>query len=146
MATPDELRAEIATARDALRTALQAASPSTWEQQPVGRTDGEESWSPRQAAEHVVGTELYYTTLVCKACGYPEPDSPFEGGKPSFATVDAARASFDEAVAAADSKIKYITETDLAIARDEGTVESLVALWPEHTREHAAQIQAAGNR
>jgi hypothetical protein len=144
MATPDELRTEIATARDALRAALQSASPTTWEQQPIGSADGEDSWSPRQAAEHVIGAEIYFTNLVCKACGYPGPDSPFEGGEPSFDTVDAARAAFDDAVVAADSKIKYITATDLAIARDEGTVESLVAFWPEHTREHALQIDAAG--
>jgi len=144
MATPDELRAEIAAARDTLRTALHATSQETWEREPAGSTDGEESWSARQTAEHVIGAEIYFTNLVCKACGYPGPDSPFEGGKPSFDTVDAARAAFDQAIAIADSKIKYVTETDLAIARDEGTVESLVAFWPQHTREHAAQVNAAG--
>ena len=149
MATPDELRAEIAAARNTLRTALQGASQDTWEQQPAtdsagASSEGEDAWSARQAAEHVIGAEIHFTNLVCKACGYPGPDSPFAGGKPSFDSVDEARSALDDAIAAADSKIKYITDTDLAIERDEGTVETLVAFWPQHTREHAEQIDAAG--
>jgi hypothetical protein len=144
MATPDELRAEIADARATLRTALQGASQDTWEKLPADGGDGEDAWSARQAAEHVIGAEIYFTNLVCKACGYPGPESPFSGGKPNFTSVDDARTALDDAIAAADSKIKYITETDLAITRDEGTVETLVAFWPQHTRDHAQQITTAG--
>ena len=44
MSTPDELRAEIAKARSAFRSALEGAS-ANWERQPSAG-DGEEAWSP----------------------------------------------------------------------------------------------------
>ena len=107
MATPDELRAEIADARATLRAALQAASQDTWEQQPAGGGDGEDAWSARQAAEHVIGAEIHFTNLVCKACGYPGPDSPFSGGKPNFTSLDDARSALDDAIAEIPARLGH---------------------------------------
>ena len=88
MAAPDELRAAIAEGRAAFRSALESANDS-WEKTPAGG-EGEDAWSPRQVAEHLIPTESYFTTQICKACGYPGLDR-----------VEASYATAAEALAAA---------------------------------------------
>ena len=139
MPTPDELRAEIAKARSAFRSALEGAGAS-WEQKPAAG-EGEESWSPREAAEHTIGAEPWFTTQVCKTCGYPGLDPV----KPAYATAAEALTAFDEISANCDGLLKHVSKTDIAIKHERmETVAGVMKHNAEHLNEHAAQIKAAG--
>lgn len=142
MATADEIRTDIAAAREELKSALSEAG-ANWERAP-GSGEGEAAWSAREAAQHVVGAEFFFAGAVCKACGYPGPERPYEGNQPELLDAAAAAAMFDDAVAAADAKIKHVTDSDLAKPRnDDQTVEDFMAFWPLHLRDHAEQIRSA---
>ena len=153
MATPDELRAAIADARQELQQALGAASDS-WELQPT-QSEDEEPWTVRQTAEHTVESELVFANEVCRSCGYPGPENPFAESPLTFvrgrlpddiqlANAAGAQDAFETAVAAADSKIKYVTETDLEMKNEHfGTVGELMDRWSRHLQRHAAQIRSA---
>ena len=144
MPTPDEIRAELASARDELAAALSAAPADTWERKPESG-EGEDAWSAREAAQHVVGAELYYTNAVCEACGYDGPDSPFAGGL-EFASPADAGTALTQAIAAADSKIQHVSEGDLGKSHERmGALPDVFESWTGHLRDHAAQITAAGS-
>ena len=68
MASPDEVRAAIKVGQEALADAIAAASDN-WEKSPQSG-EGEDAWSPRQVAEHVIPAEIYFANAVCAACGY----------------------------------------------------------------------------
>jgi hypothetical protein len=141
MATPDELREELAGARAALRAALEAAPAAKWEVAP-GTGEGEEAWSARQAAEHAVGAEAFFTTAVCTACGYPG----VEAEKPSFSTPAEAVAGLDAMIELTNKKLKYVTEGDLEKKHERlGTSAAIMELMASHLHDHAAQILAAGS-
>lgn len=143
MPTPDEIRADLGAARDALAAALSAAPADTWERKPESG-EGEDAWSAREAAQHVIGAELYYTNAVCEACGYDGPDSPFAGGL-ELASPAAAGDALAQAIAAADSKIQYVTAGDLERSHERmGPLPDVFESWTGHLRDHAAQITAAG--
>lgn len=140
MPTPDELRADIAAARADFQSALEGASAS-WEKAPAPGAEGEDAWSPRQAAEHAIGADLYFASEVCGACGYPG----LELSRLSLATPAEAITSFAEASAKSDGRLKYVSENDLTMQhKSMGSVADVMALSASHLRDHAAQIRAAG--
>ncbi len=139
MATPDEVRAELAEARKLFVEALSGAGPG-WERRPAGG-EGEEAWSPRQAAEHCIGADVAYASAVCTACGYPG----LERWQGSYATVAEAQRGFQDASAQADGRLKYVSDSDLAKTNQRGnSVEEMIRASAAHFRDHAAQIKAAG--
>ncbi len=143
MPTPDEVRANLSAARDELAAALSAAPADTWERKPESG-EGEDAWSAREAAQHVIGAELYYTNAVCEACGYDGPDSPFAGGL-ELASPAEAGAALTQAIAAADSKIQHVSAGDLERSHERmGPLPDVFESWTGHLRDHAAQITAAG--
>ena len=143
MPTPDEVRADLSAARSELASALSASAAATWERKPESG-EGEDAWSAREAAQHVVGAELYYAGAVCEACGYDGPESPFADGL-ELATPEQASAALEQAAAAADSKIQYVSESDLAKSHEGmGPLPDVFESWSGHLRDHAAQILAAG--
>jgi hypothetical protein len=145
MPTPDELRAELGAARNGLADALRESSAATWERKPEQGT-GEDAWSAREAAQHVIGSEIFYANAVCEACGYDGPESPFDG-RPQLETPEAAQAALQQAIVAADSKIRHVTETDLEKQHERmGPLPDVFASWTGHLRDHAAQIQAAAGQ
>ncbi|MEE9277981.1 MAG: hypothetical protein V3V06_06180 [Dehalococcoidia bacterium] len=76
----------------------------------------------------------------------PGPESPWGREKLQLGTAAAAEDAFEKAVAAADSKIKYVTDTDLEMKHDRmGTVADVMSRWSEHLRDHAQQIRATAN-
>ncbi|HJN93210.1 MAG TPA: DinB family protein [Dehalococcoidia bacterium] len=143
MATPDEVRAAIKVGREALVDAITGAADN-WEKAPQ-EGDGEDAWSARQVAEHVIPAEVFFAGAVCKACGYAGPESPISG-KPQFATAAEAQAALEQVVAAADSKIKYVSEEDLSHTHETmGSVESLMRMTAWHLLDHAMQMQTAAS-
>lgn len=138
MATPDELRAAIAEGREALKAAI-AAAANAWETKPQAG-EGEDAWSPRQVAEHVIPTEGFFTSAVCAACGYPG----LERISGSYPTAQDALRHLDEVIELSNKKLKYVTETDLAKRHERfGSTEDLMVGNARHLNEHAAQIRAA---
>lgn len=140
MPTPDELRAGIASARTDFQSALEGASAS-WEKAPAAGAEGEDAWSPRKAAEHAIGADLYFASEICGACGYPG----LELSRLSLPTSAEALTAFSEASAKADGRLKYVSENDLTMQhKSMGSVADVMALSASHLRDHAAQIRAAG--
>jgi hypothetical protein len=141
MASPDELRAQLEESRSFFRAALGEIDPAAWEKQPASG-EGEDAWSPRQAAQHAIGAEAFFTTAICTACGYPGVEAP----KPDFATPADAVKGFDEVVELTNKKLKYITVEDLAKPHDRfGSVEGLLKTDIGHLRDHAEQMKTAAN-
>ena len=106
--------------------------------------EGEDAWSAREAAQHVIGAELYYANAVCEACGYDGPESPFASGL-ELASPEAASAALAQATAAADSKIQHVSAGDLERSHERmGPLPDVFESWSGHLRDHAAQITAAG--
>lgn len=141
MSTPDELRAKIAEGRAAFRAALEAAT-GCWEVAPESG-EGEAAWSPRQVAEHAIPTEVYFASALCEACGYPGVQ--WEGSR-SYATSAEAVDAFDAAVAIANGRLKYVTETDLPKKKaDEKarTAQQWMEISAYHMNDHANQLRAA---
>jgi len=139
MPTPDELRTDIASARQDFHSALEGAG-AAWETKP-GAAEGEDAWSPRQVAEHAIGADLYFASEVCGACGYPG----LELSRLSLPTAAEAVTAFTDASAKSDGRLKYVSENDLtAQHKSMGSVADLMAIAAGHLRDHAAQIRAAG--
>ena len=143
MATADELRASVAAARTVLRTAITAAADN-WETPKGTAADGEAGWSPRQAAEHVIPSELMFTSAICEACGYDGPENPLTG-EPSFATAADALAALDAVIAAADSRVDYVQDEELgkeapAFGFDAVSVAWLMEMDVWHLADHSAQM------
>ncbi len=135
--TPDQLRAALAEGRAALKAAIEAAA-GAWETRPASG-EGEDAWSPRQVAEHVVPVEAYFTTLVCKVCGYPGLDRVTG----SYATAAEALAGLESVVEMCNKKLKYVSETDLEKTDEKyGSCAGLLQTNITHLNDHAAQIRA----
>lgn len=134
MATPDELRGAIESARETFRSAVEAAS-SSWEQSPGG-----EEWSPRQAAEHTVGVEYAYARAAAETMQSRAPDRP----ELSFASAADALAAEDTAADASNRVLRYIEAGDLRKKAPmseslEGVMQSIAG----HLGEHTEQISSA---
>lgn len=139
MPTPDELRADLEESRKAFRAALGELEASAWETAPQSG-EGEDSWSPRQTAQHAIGAEAFFTNAICTACGYPGVEAP----KPDFATPADALKGFEEVIELTNKKLKYISVEDLAKPHDRfGNVEGLLQTDIGHLRDHAQQMKTA---
>ena len=138
MATPDELRTAIAEGRAVFRAAI-AAAAANWERS-LPPSGSEEAWSARQAAEHTIQAEVWFTSELCTACGYPGLD-PIE---PSYPSAAEAAKAFGEVSAKCDGRLKYVTEKDLAMPHGElGTVAEIMRYDAQHLLGHAAQMRTA---
>ena len=143
MPTADELRASVAAARAVLRTAITAAADN-WETPKGAADDSGPGWSPRQAAEHAVPSEMMFADAICAACGYDGPENPL-GDAPSFASAADALAALDAVVAAADSKVEYVQDAELgketaAFGFDAVSVAWLMEMDVWHLADHSAQM------
>lgn len=142
MKTPDEIRTELSDARKEVLTVIEAVPEVNWKKLPASGLD---EWNIQQVAEHIIDAEIRLTIRVCDSCGYPGPESPFADKGPQCPTRESGIEAFNKAVDVSNSKIKYITETDLAIERQgetHATVGALMERWIEHIHEHLDQIAA----
>jgi hypothetical protein len=140
--SPKELRQAIVEARAELQSALHAAHEK-WDVQPPHR-DGEDAWSPRQVAEHVIGAEVYFASAISQACGAPK----LEQQKPDVSTPAAAAASLTRFAAICDNVLRHVSEADLAKTYEFPrlgtlTVQRMMEMLAHHARDHANQILAA---
>ena len=142
MKTPDEIRTELSDARKKVLTVIEATPEGNWKKLPF---NGPDEWNIQQVVEHIIDVEIILTTRVCKSCGYPGPESPFSDKGPQCPTRESAIEAFNMAVEVSNSKIKYVTETDLAIERPgetHATVGAVMERWIGHIHEHLDQIAA----
>ena len=141
MASPKELRQAIVEARADLQAAFHDAHDA-WEKKPAGAQEGEDAWSPRQVAEHVIGAEVFFASGISQACGAPKLDRP----PIDVSTPAAAAASLTRCGAIADNVLRHVSEGDLAkttqMRQGEMSVEQMMALVARHGHGHAEQIRA----
>ena len=134
MATPDELREQLAQARAAFRDAIEACEMG-WRKSP-----GEGEWTAQETAEHVIEIEALITTMICEACGY----DGIEAGKPDCASSIEAVDEFDAVVSRCDEKLKHVTAEDLEKTHERfGNVAGIFDMNVQHLVEHMAQMQTA---
>ena len=137
-----ELRAARAAARADLLTALRDAGPA-WQRRPAGGS-GEDAWSPRQAAEHVVGTVPLFARAVCRATFRPPPESDLDSRNLQLPTAGDALFALGRVTEYDDAALRGLTSDDLARPHERfATVAGLIETATHHLREHAAQIRAA---
>lgn len=143
MATPKELRADIVEGRAQVQEALHGAHEA-WDRKPAGSPEGEDAWSPKQVAQHLVGGEWYWTNEICKACGAPEvarPDLAANTPAQAAATLTRNAPKFDDL-------LRHVSDTDLEKPMGSGafagrTVGQVLEMWPSHVRDHINQLKAA---
>ena len=126
------------------RAELQAVfheAHDAWERKPQGG-EGEDAWSPRQVAEHVIGAEVFFASFISQACGAPALERP----SIDAATPAAAAASLTRTSAIADNIFRRVTESDLPRTQQtrmgEMSVERMMQLVAGHGQDHANQIRA----
>ncbi len=137
MPTPDELRSDLAAAREEFKSALSLVGPG-WEK--TGEGTGEDAWSARQTAEHAIPVEAFFTTTICTTCGYPGVDEV----KGSYASPAEAATHMDEVAEMCNKKLKYVSAEDLEKKHERfGTAGELLAMNAHHLRDHAAQMRTA---
>jgi uncharacterized damage-inducible protein DinB len=135
VATADEIRGQIDEARAALREAIEAADASSWEQ-----ATGDEEWSARQAAEHVIGAERRFAGRVADAMLGKAPERP----ELVLASPQAALAALEAAVTDSNRVIRYVEDRDLQkTAGEASSIQATLELMGTHATEHAAQISGS---
>ena len=136
MATPDELREQIAEARAAFQTALEGAAEG-WDEQPEG-----DEWTRRQTAEHTIGVEYAFANWAVSLAGGGEAST--ERSDPSLASAAEALEAFAASSAHADALWADVTaehlEQELRPGMDGEYGMSLVG---QHLLDHAEQISAS---
>ena len=142
MASAEQLREAARAALPPLRAAIEGAGPA-WERVPApgdGPGGGdEENWSPRQAAEHVIGADYAFARAIGRALGQEAAERP-ELELPSAREALAALADSSAALAAA---LAAVTDAELEVETRFGRSVAWVAeLAAAHRLEHAGQIEA----
>ena len=138
MASVEDLRTRISSGQVALREAI-AGAGAVWESAPDDGSEGEESWSPRQVAEHVIGAEVSFAGAIA---GVIDQSGP-ERAELSLASTDEALDAMDTAITATTQVYAALTDDDLPKEVGSGTVESLLGIHAGHELDHAQQIAAA---
>ena len=144
MASAEELRETIRGALLPLRAAIEGAG-ADWERAPAAGGEpgesGEESWSARQAAEHVIGADYAFARAIAGAL---ERD-PVERPELTLPSAADALAALEDSSAALDAAVATLGDAQLgAETRFGRSVEWVLELAAAHRLEHAAQIEALG--
>ena len=135
MATPDELREQIAEGRAAFRAALEGAADG-WEDRPEG-----DEWTRRETAEHTISVDYAFANWgVSLSAG---DQASIEREELSLASAAEALEAFAASSAHSDAAWADVTaeqlEQELRPGMNGERGMSLVGL---HLQEHARQISA----
>jgi hypothetical protein len=142
MASVQELVSNVRAARAELEGALGECNDK-WDVKPQGG-EGEDAWCQQEIAQHVIGSDWFFTNMIVRACGAPALDRP----NIDASTPEAALASLRTIGAADDTILSKVTAGDLS-KEFEGrlgrqTVEQMLQIMASHTRDHINQMRAAG--
>jgi hypothetical protein len=157
MATLAELIADLASARDQMRAAVEGAA-AIWEDA-VLPPEGEEvnpgasgdAWTPQHTARHAIGAAAFFTSFAATGIGIefeyvrPEIETPEDAARAVdkvFTDVDSviARASDDSLTLEApvgDGQIMYAATKGVEVKKN---VEGALRMVALHTADHAEQI------
>lgn len=140
MATLSEQQHEIEAARQEVREAFNAAGPSWAVQPPSG--EGEDAWSPKQVAEHLIGAEAFFVNNIAPLVGIQAPGRP----EIDCSSPEAAATTYQRVAAQSDAVITTIKDEDLAktvqLRMGEMSVSQILGIISSHARDHAQQIRA----
>jgi hypothetical protein len=143
MTSARDLRAAIIENRAQLQAALHGAH-AAWEQTPAAPEGGEESWSPRQVAEHLVSAEWLFTDRIAQAGGATA------GAHPTVdAATPAATAAWATRVGAScDDILRQISDGDMEKAFEHPrmgtrTVAQMLEILVSHGKDHVDQLRRA---
>lgn len=142
MASAGELREAIGAALPALRAAIEGVDAG-WER--VSRPSappaesGEDDWSPREAAEHVIRAEYSFARTIAAALGHDVAERPeIELASPAEALV-----ALERSAATLDAAMALLTDGQEEVETRYGRpVEWVAELAASHRLEHAGQIRA----
>jgi len=140
-ATVESVRAEVSAAFESYMTELKQSAPN-WDTRPEGATEGEAAWSPRQVAEHIAGSGLYFAAGIAKAIG-------IEGAEMQrfqLESADVAVSKTTESHASLMGVVDQIEDAQLSTRIEktpigDTTVGGLVALVAHHLKDHAGQLK-----
>jgi hypothetical protein len=136
MASADEIRKQIDEGHAALKAAIEGADASKWET--VG--PGNPEWSPRQIAEHAIGSEVAIAGGVANAM----MGKPPERKELALANPAEAMAALEEAVEASTKVTRYVEDRDLEKRVGENsTIQGMMELLGTHAVDHANEITAS---
>jgi DinB superfamily len=130
MATAKELRDSVTKNRAALVAAIEAAA-GKWETSPGG-----DAWSPRQNAEHAVGSDVYYGKQAAAILGGNPPTAP----ETTFESAAAAAEALAKVGTEVDKRFSWAEDRDLSKGQGGNTLESIFAEAAKHLAEHAENI------
>jgi len=142
VANPNDLRGDLVEARADLQAAFHEAH-QTWDRAPAAG-QGEEAWSPKQTAEHVIAIEVYFTSNIAVACGAAATETPaISCPSPADAAAALTRVS-----ALCDRTLRHVSDGDLSKTYQNNrgeprTVSQALTTMASHAREHAQQIRDA---
>ncbi len=142
MASAEQLREASRGALAPLRAAIEGAD-SDWERVPApgdgSDEGGEESWSARQAAEHVIGADYAFARAIGGALGQEAVERP----EMTLPSAREALAALAESSAVLDAALAAVTDAELEVETRFGrTVAWVAELAATHRLEHAGQIEA----
>lgn len=137
-----QLRDEIAQAYEGYLAELKEAGPH-WERKPDSGGEGEDAWSARQVAEHIVSSTTFFASGIARTIGVEGPAVQ----QPAFASADDATAAMPAVQQQLGAVLEQVTDAQLDIEREFGplgksTLERVVAICAHHLADHANQLRA----
>ncbi len=141
MASSAELRQKIAEGHKSLRAAIEAAA-GRWEQTPNGNAD---EWSPRQAAEHCLGSDVAFAGWVAGVMLGKAP----ERKDLAFPTAQDALNALSGITDPCERVYAWVEDRDLQkrcaqigniSSQIPATLEGALQLAAYHLNDHAGQI------
>ncbi|MEZ4501258.1 MAG: hypothetical protein R3C39_01370 [Dehalococcoidia bacterium] len=134
MATVKELRDKITANREALKSAIEAAS-GKWEDASAG--DGDQR-NPRQIAEHAIGADVRYAGSAAAILG----GNPVPSSEISLASAQEAVDAIGKLGPEIDKRFSWAEDRDLSKQRDGRSLEQIMESAASHLAEHAGEIKS----
>ncbi len=144
MSHSDDLRAEISRARSGLRQAVEYVG-SNWERARAPRPHEDEVWSPRQAAEHALQSDLRLAIGVARALQQPRAEicagDSHDAGGMWLPDVETALRALDGVALLTNTVYASVNDDDLArLATLESTIGGVMTFAAWHLLDHARQV------
>lgn len=138
--TAASVLAEIETAHAGYMAELKQ-SGSVWETKPAAG-EGEDAWCPRQVAEHIAGSNLFFGAAIAVAIGVTAPALE----RLSLASAADATAKTAETHAALADAAAKVSDIQLAMDIDhprlgKQTLGGILAIVIHHYDDHANQLK-----
>lgn len=137
-----QLREEVAQAYMGYIAELKEAG-AHWERKPASSGEGEDAWSARQVAEHLVSSTTLFANGIAHTIGVDGPAAQ----QAAFTSADDAVAAMSTVQQKLSAILEQVTDAQLDIEREFGPLgkaklERVVAICAHHLADHANQLRA----